>query len=83
MRCLTAGVPTIVSDHGPLRELPDEAVLKVAAQVEHAELAGAMQQIISNQDLRVRLREGALSYAKEVSMEAVANRLWDEVLCVY
>ncbi len=83
MRCLTAGVPTIVSDHGPLRELPDEAVLKVAAQVEHAELAGAMQEIISNQDLRVRLREGALSYAKEVSMEAVADRLWDEVLCVY
>ncbi len=27
MRCVAAGVPTIVSDHGALRELPDDAIL--------------------------------------------------------
>ncbi len=81
LHCLAAGIPTIVSDHGPLRELPDEAAIKVPAQVEPAELANAMQKIVSNQALRLRLRDGALRYAKTVSMEAVADRLWTEVLC--
>ena len=81
LHCLAAGVPTIVSDHGPLRELPDEAAIKVPAQVEPAELANDMQKIVSNQALRLRLRDGALRYAKTVSMEAVADRLWTEVLC--
>ena len=82
MRCLAAGVSTIVSDHGPLRELPDDAVVKVPAQVEAAQLGEAIEKVISSEHLRAELRRGALRYSSEVSLEAISDRLWTEVLCV-
>ncbi len=79
-RCLAAGVPTVVSDHGPLRELPDNAVLKVPAQVEPAELAQVIQGLVDDHEARNRLRQGALRYSREVSLEAVVDRFWTEVI---
>jgi glycosyltransferase involved in cell wall biosynthesis len=81
MRCLAEGVPTIVSDHGPLRELPDDAVVKVPAPVEPSQLADAMRSVIGDQALRSRLHDGALRYSKEVSLQAIADRFWTEVVC--
>ncbi len=81
MSCLAAGIPTIVSDHGPLRELPDDAVAKVAAPVEPAVLADALLRLLSDDQARERLRRGALRYGQEVSFEAVADQFWKEVLC--
>jgi len=81
MRCLAAGVPTIVSDHGPLRELPDDAVVKVPPQVEPARLARTVCWILDDDGARARLRRGARRYAKVVSVEAVADRFWSEVIC--
>jgi glycosyltransferase involved in cell wall biosynthesis len=81
MDCLAAGVPTIVSDHGPLRELPDDAVIKVSAPVEPAALGEAILGLLTDDKARKRLHRGALRYAQEVSLEAVADQFWTEVLC--
>ena len=81
MRCLAAGVPTIVSDHGPLRELPDDAVVKVPAQVQPADLAQTIRRLLADDEACARLRESAIRHAQEVSFEAVADQFWTEILC--
>lgn len=81
MRCLAAGVPTIVSDHGPLRELPDDAVVKMPAPVESAVLADALLRLVMDDPACEGLRHRALRYAQEVSFDAVADRFWTEVFC--
>lgn len=81
MRCLAAGVPTIVTDHGPLQELPDDAVVKVPAPVEPDILAKDVLRILSDDNACEGLRRGALRYAQRVSFEAVADRFWSDVLC--
>jgi glycosyltransferase involved in cell wall biosynthesis len=81
MRSLAAGLPTIVTDHGPLRELPDDAVIKVPAPVEPSALREAILQLLSDDNARKRLHRGALHYAQRVSFEAVADQFWTEVLC--
>lgn len=80
MRCLAAGVPTIVSDHGPLRDLPDDAVLKVPTPDEPTTLATALLRLAKDDPARDSLRSGALRYAEKVSFEAVADRFWTDVL---
>ena len=80
MRCLTAGIPTIVSDHGPMRELPDDSVVKVPAPVEPQALADVMLRLLESDDACARLRDGALRYADEVSLERVVNLFWNKVL---
>ena len=81
MRCLAAGVPTIVSDHGPLRELPDDAVVKVPAQVQPADLAQTIRRLLADDEACARLRESAIRHAHEASFEAVADQFWTEILC--
>jgi glycosyltransferase involved in cell wall biosynthesis len=81
MRALAAGVPTIVNDHGSFRELPDDAVLKVPALVEPSQLADAISRVCAGEELRRGLGTAALRYSEEVSMEAVADRVWSEVVC--
>ena len=81
MRCLAAGVPTIVTDHGPLRELPDDAAVKVPAQVEPDVLAQTISGLLADDEACARLREGALRHAHEASFEAVADQFWTKVLC--
>jgi glycosyltransferase involved in cell wall biosynthesis len=81
MRCLAAGVPTIVTDHGPLRELPDDAAVKVPAQVEPDVLAQTISGLLADDEASARLREGALRHAHEASFEAVADQFWTKVLC--
>jgi glycosyltransferase involved in cell wall biosynthesis len=81
MRCLAAGVPTIVTDHGPLRELPDDAVVKVPAQVRPTDLAQTIRRLLTDDERCERSREGALRHAQRVSFEAVADQFWTEVLC--
>ena len=81
-RCLAAGVPTIVTDHGPLRDLPDDAVVKLPAPVEPATLADALLRLLSDDPACEGLRRGALRYARQVSFEAVADQFWTEVLCI-
>ncbi len=80
MRCLAAGVPTIVNDHGSARELPDEVVLKIAAQPQPAELGSAIASLLSDEALTNRLADGARSHARDLSFERVADRLWQEVI---
>ena len=80
MRCLAGGVPTIVSDHGPLRDLPDDAVLKVPTQDEPTTLAAALVHLAKDDRACDSLRTEALRYAQKVSFEAVADRFWTDVL---
>ncbi len=82
LRCLAAGLPTIVTDHGPLRELPDDAVAKVPTPVEPSALRKAILQLLSDDNACERLHRGALHYVQQVSFEAVTDQFCSEMLCL-
>jgi len=80
MRYLASGVPTIVNDHGAFRDLPDDAVVKVSAQPEPSELSQALSSLVGDGEARGQLRESAMRYARDVSLEAAADQFYMEVL---
>jgi len=76
VRALGMGVPAIVLDYGPIGELPDEAVKKVAwdgdAQVS---LTEALRELLTDPATRRRLGAGAAAYTRSVhDIERVADR---------
>jgi len=71
---LAARVPTIVSSVGWLGELPSPAVLHVPRQCAPSELAGAIERVLDEPDLRGRIRAAQDSYAAANSYERVAER---------
>jgi glycosyltransferase involved in cell wall biosynthesis len=80
MQCLAAGLPTVVSDHGATRELPDGCVLKVPAQAQASEVASALRLAISDERTRSGLTENARRYSSDSSFDKLADALWIEVL---
>ena len=80
-RCLAAGLPTIVNDHGPLRELPGDAVIKLSFRPDSDELASALGEVLTSADRRQRLTAAALRQASTNSLDSVAERFWNEVIC--
>jgi phosphatidylinositol alpha-1,6-mannosyltransferase len=67
-----SGLPSIASDIGgvPDAVLADQSGLLVAPRVEL--IAGALQQMVDNRDLRDRLGNGAAAHARELSWERCA-----------
>jgi glycosyltransferase involved in cell wall biosynthesis len=51
LRILAAGQPSVVSDHGPMRELPDDVVIKVEpGEHEVDALAGALRELLGQSE---------------------------------
>jgi glycosyltransferase involved in cell wall biosynthesis len=63
--CLGAGIPLIVNAHGSMRELPEEAVLRLADDCSPALIAEALQRLRSDPALRQRLSRAALAMVTE------------------
>jgi glycosyltransferase involved in cell wall biosynthesis len=80
--CLTAGVPTIVTAIGPARDLPDDAVVKVGADVDVATLAARITALLDETDARRRLHDGGRRYAAEHSFARAARALYDLLFAV-
>jgi len=55
-------------------------VFKIGSRAQPADLAAAITAILSDEDLRQRLSEGARRYADEVSFEKIVDRFWQEVI---
>jgi glycosyltransferase involved in cell wall biosynthesis len=75
--CLASAVPTVVSAVGPARDLPDEAVVKVPADVQPAELAGSILALLDVADRRRALGRAAAAYAAERSFPRTARALYE------
>jgi glycosyltransferase involved in cell wall biosynthesis len=73
--CLAAGVPTVVTDIGANRALPDDAVVKVAPDVDAVALAKVLRELLGDESRRAALSAAAGRYAGERSFAAVADAL--------
>lgn len=74
-----AGVPTIVSDLGWMHELPEAAVRKVPHECSAAELAGAVADVLADDEERARLGTAGEALARRLTFEHAARRLLDEL----
>jgi glycosyltransferase involved in cell wall biosynthesis len=73
--CLAAGTPTIVTCIGAVRELPDDAVLKVRPEIEPEVLARLILAILDDADRREALAAAGRALALERSFEHSADFL--------
>ena len=66
VRALGLGLPTIVLDHGPMGELPDSVVKKVAwGDNSQAELSDTLHELITNNAARLELGSRAATYIRQ------------------
>ena len=72
---LARGLPTIVSDFGAMSELPDDAVVKVPADVTAESLAEMLSDLLDRPVERAALQNAALGFARRESYAAVAQRI--------
>lgn len=85
MDALSAGVPCVVTGLGAMRELPEDAVVTVPADVDAAGLAAALVPVLQDHERRAAMRAAAHDHAREHSFADAAQRLLealglDEVL---
>ena len=76
-QCLAAGVPTIVTNIGSARELPDGTALRVEADVSARELADSIIELIRSPDRRKALAAAGIELAQAHSYERVAQLLYE------
>jgi glycosyltransferase involved in cell wall biosynthesis len=72
---LASGVPTVVTDLGPLAELPAEAVVKIEPTSDAAELARAMAGLLRDRGSRDTHAQAAKDHAKASSFTQAAEIL--------
>jgi glycosyltransferase involved in cell wall biosynthesis len=77
--CLASGVATVASRLGWVRELPDEAVVKVDSPIEAAELASVLDALLADDQRRAALGRAARDEAARRTFAATARRLLDVV----
>ncbi len=77
--CLSAGVPTIVSDLGWMGGLPDDIVAKVPHECPPDVIASEIQQLLADDSARKELAKMAEAYASTRTFEAAAEALLDKL----
>ena len=77
--CLAAGVPTVVTEIGANRSLPDDVVVKVPPDVTAAQLTSTLRGLLADDARRAALSAAARAYARSRSFEAAADALLAEV----
>jgi glycosyltransferase involved in cell wall biosynthesis len=75
--CLAAGVPIVATALGGVRELPDEAVVKVERGVSAEELAGILAALLRDPGRRDALSRAGRAYARAHSFARVADDLYE------
>ena len=64
--CMSYGIPTIVNDHGSMKELDSEAVFHIADPVKINELSQALETLSTNATLRERMAKRARQIINEL-----------------
>lgn len=77
--CLAAGVATVVSDIGWMRELPAKAAEKLDPECQSGELAATLRQLLAEDGRRRQLAEAGEAFASGQTFEVVAAALLDEL----
>ena len=72
---LAHGIPIVVTDIGSADELPDDAVVKVAPDISHSDLAAVIEALIENPDRRIALSASARRFAAANTYRHQAQRL--------
>ena len=72
---VAGGVPTVVSDVGALRELPDDAVAKVTVEADSAQVAATVLELMVDESRASELAAAAQEHAREQSVDVLAERL--------
>ncbi|MEO7836397.1 MAG: glycosyltransferase [Acidimicrobiales bacterium] len=78
--CLAFGTPTVVTAVGPARELPDDAVVKVAPTVSAEGLATEILALLDDAGRRASLRRGAVEFVSRATFDRLAEELCRQVL---
>ena len=73
--CLAAGVPTVATALGGVRELPDDLLVKVERDVSAEALADTLESLLEDPARMAALRAAGLAYAREHSFARVAEQL--------
>lgn len=76
-RCMSAGVPTIVTRLGSAAELPDAATVKVARDVTPEALGRQIVSLLRDPERRTRLGAAATAFARSNSFDHVARILFE------
>ena len=76
LESIACGTPVITSNRAPLTELVGDAGMLVDPENSN-ELADAMIQLVSDQELREKFSVLGLARAKEYSWDTTARRVWD------
>jgi glycosyltransferase involved in cell wall biosynthesis len=79
-RCMSAGIPTIVSGLGSAAELPDSAVVKVPRNVTAEALAEQIVALLRDSERRSRLGSTATEVARQNSFDRVARILFERYI---
>jgi glycosyltransferase involved in cell wall biosynthesis len=77
--CLSAGIPTIASDIGFVRDLPDRCVAKVPAAIDDEQLSRVISDLLADEPRREQLAEESSAYAADHSFACVAGALYEEL----
>ena len=76
---MARGCAVVVSDVGAMSELPDDAVVKVAADVDATDLARVVTALLADAERRSALANGARSYARRNTPLQQARRIVEAV----
>jgi len=76
LEAMACGTPVVISDRPSLPEVVGEAGLMVEA-TDGQELARAMEQVLTDENLRREMREKGLKQAEKFTWEAAAGKLLD------
>lgn len=77
--CLSAGVPTVVSNLGWMAELPSDAVVKVPHEVRAKELADVAARLLGDDGARTALGEAGERYASGRTFDVAADALLEAI----
>jgi glycosyltransferase involved in cell wall biosynthesis len=78
--CMAAGVPTVVTAVGAARELPDQAVVKVAPDIPADVLGRTLLALLEDAPKRASMQAAAQRFARKHSFEHAAQFLFENVV---
>lgn len=78
--CMSAGIPTLVSDHGPFSEIPEHCVIKLPEGSAPEQIAKTLETIASNPQAAKDIAQEAKDFVlHELSFSRIAQK-YDEVI---